>query len=432
MNNYLKIAITTVVTAFILTNFYLLYSKESIIPKLLYVEEYQRVKEKDYKQELFKEALVAPAEAHTIYVGDEEVVDSWLVKEGDEVVIGQELATLNTARIDNERELWESERNGLIDQQNTLENARDELEDLRYDARSETTSNVDRDQRVTEVEEKTTIEFGLNIGFTVDLTQEGSYTQAIAAIDQQLSEIERQLTVLDAQLAQDDSNPALISPVTGVVSNVTRHGTRLAVDIFDEEQIAVTYVDEKEWQQIEEGQRVKIQGEALEGVVEGDILSVSSVPTENHEQLKAYQALERTNEKEQLAYYEVRILPGGSLDGVPYASNLKSMITVDEVYGATAIPTSWGRVDEKESLRVTKMNDEGRPELIRVTTPFTVKEQVVITDGLMDRDIVMHEPELYHFDYAPQLYLSFPTYKPTKEEWKTYGWRNYLKAMLIK
>lgn len=433
MSKYLRIAIAIVVPAFILTNFYLLYSKESVIPKVLYVDEYKRVEEKDYKKEIIKESLVAPAETHTIYVGDEGVIESWLVQEGDEVFVGQELATLSTARADHERNVWETERTGLIDQQISLEGMRDELESLRYDANSQTTSNVDRNQHVTEIEERAIIEFGLDIGLTLDVTQEGAYTQAISAIDQQLSDIDRQLTVLDVQLAQDDANPALISPVTGIVSNVMRHGDRLSIDIYDEEQIAVTYVDEKEWQEIEEGQHVKIQAEGLDGVVDGDVLSVSSVPMAHNEQLKAYQALEGANHEDQHTYYEVRILPGGSLAHVPYAANVNAQITVDEAYSAVAIPADWGRIDDREKHRIMKLDETtGRPELLHVTTPFTVKEQRVITDGLMNGDVVLEEQELYYFEYAPQLYLSFPSYVPKKEQWKTFGWRNYLKAMLVK
>ncbi len=432
MNKYLNIAIATVVSAFLMTNLYLLYSKESVIPKLLYVQDYQRMTEQDYEKDLFKESLVAPFETHTVYVEDEDTVEFWFAEEGDEVYIGQELAALNTSRMDREREVWESEHSGLMDQQAKLESLRDDLENLRDDSNSSTSSDVGRDQHVTEVEEKTTIEFGFNIGFTLDVTQEGSYTQAIAAVDQQLADVERQLTVLDAQLAQDDSNPALLSPVSGVVSNMTRHGAKLSLDIYDEERVIVTYVDEKEWQQLEEGQHVKLQSDALDRVVEGDVLSISPVPVKKNELFEVYQKLENMNTKEPIAYYEVRISPDESFDDIPYASNVKSIITVDEAYGATALPKEWSRVDEKDSLRVTKLTDDGRPVFVHATTPFTLNEQAIITDGLEEGEIALHEPALYHFNYAPQIYLSFPTYQPTKEEWKEFGWRSYLKAMLVK
>lgn len=432
MNKYWTAAIVAVVSAFLMLNFYLLYSQDSVIPKLVPIQEYERMTKKDYKKEQFKESLVAPIDAHTVYVGDEETVESWLVREGDEVFIGQELAVLNIDRIENERELWEREQAGLLDQQITLEDLRDELTTLRKDANTHSTSKTDRDQHVTEVPEKTRIELGLNIGFTVDITQEGSYAQAIASIDQQLSDVERQLTVIDAQLAQDVDHPALISPVSGVVSTMTRHGARLSIDIYDEEQVVVTYVDEKEWQNVEEGQRVKIQSNAIEEVIEGDVLSVSAVPAKEDEQLRVYQQLEGANIDPALAYYEVRMLPAKSLADVPYAANVKSVITTNEAFSATAIPKGWGRPGEGDHLRVIKLKENGRPTIIKATTPFTVNESVVIEGDLEEGEIVIHDPALYHYSYAPQLYFPFPSYQPTKAEWKKYGWRNYLKAMLIK
>lgn len=433
MNKYLGIVIATVTSAFLLMNFYLLYSEESVIPKILHVKDQKRMVAQDYEQKLMKDALIAPYETHTVYVDNEDTVEHWYVEEGDEVYIGQELALLNTDRLENARGLWEVERDGLQDQQITLEEIRGDLVKLRDDSNSNASQNIGRDQYIAEVEEKMTIELGLNIGLSMDIMQEGSYTQAIAAVDQQLSDIERQLTVLDAQLAQDDSEPMLLSPVSGVVADMKRHGERLSLDIYDEEQIAVTYVNEKEWQKLEEGQDVKLQSDALGGVVEGDVLSVSPVPVKETDELfKVYEKLEKNDTQAPLAYYEVRISPDDTLDHIPYASNVASSITIDEAYWATAIPKGWGRAAEKDSVRITKLQENGRPTLVQATTPFTLNEQMILTDGVEDGEIVVHDRALYQFDYAPQVYLSFPSYQPKKEEWKTYGWRNYLKAMLIK
>lgn len=432
MNKLLKAGIAVVTIAFIATNIYLLYSEKSEMPKLQYVHDYERMTANDFEEKLFKETLVAPFETHTVYVGDEDAVESWLVKDGDEVMVGQELAILNTERVDGEREVWQAERVSVQEQQITLENQKSELVSLRKDANSTNTSNLDRNNNVTEVEGKTTIELGLNIGFTVDVTQEGSYVQAISAIDQQLAELSRQLEVLDAQLARDDARPALISPVAGTVSNVMRHGSSLAVDIYSEEQVVVTYVKEGEWQQLAEGQRAKIQGDSLDQVIEGEILSVSSIPSKDTELLAAYQQLTQANQEDALAYYEVVVMPSEPLENVPFVSKLNAEITIDEVFDAVAIPKGWARPDEKKSVFVTKLDDSGKPLIVSATTPFNAKERLVITEQVNPGEVVLHERELHHYDDAPQIFLSFPAYTPTKEEWKTHGWRNYLKAMLIK
>lgn len=432
MNKLLKAGMAIVTIAFLAINIYLLYSEKSEMPKIQYVRDYERMTANDFEEKLFKETLVAPLETHTVYVRDEDAVESWLVADGDEVMVGQELAILNTERVDGEREVWQAERIGVQEQKTTLENQKRELVSLRKDANSTNTSNLDRNNNVTEVEGKTTIELGLNIGFTVDVTQEGSYVQAISAIDQQLAELSRQLEVLDAQLSRDDARPALISPVAGTVSNVMRYGSSLAVDIYSEEQVVVTYVEDGEWQQLAEGQRAKIQGKSLDQVIEGEILSVSAVPSKDTELLAAYQQLNKPREDDPLAYYEVRVMPSEPLENLPFVANLNTEITIDEVFDAVAIPKKWARPDEKNSIFVTKLDDIGKPLTVSATTPFQAKERFVITERVNPGEVVLHERELHHYAEAPQIFLSFPAYTPVKEEWKAYGWRNYLKVLLLK
>ena len=61
---------------------------------------------------------------------------------------------------------------------------------------------------------------------------DGSYAQAIATAEQELAEIVRRIVVIEAELAQNPSRPAMISPVDGVVSNVTRLGSTQGIDIY--------------------------------------------------------------------------------------------------------------------------------------------------------------------------------------------------------
>lgn len=242
----------------------------------------------------------------------------------------------------------------------------------------------------------------------------------------------RQLAVVDAQLAQDDSRPALISPIAGTVSKVMRHGSSLAVDIYSEEQVLVTYVKDEEWQKVEEGQQAKIQGESLDKAMNGNVLSVSKVPAKENELFKTYKELDDIEARNPLAYYEVRVLPDESLENTPFAANLNAAITVEEAIDAVSIRKNWTSPDEMNTVLVTRLEENGRPAVITATTPFNASERTVVTDGLNAGDIVLYEPALRHFNYAPKVFLSFPTYMPKKDEWKAYGWRNYLEAMLVK
>ncbi|MBO1910967.1 hypothetical protein J4G37_40020, partial [Microvirga sp. 3-52] len=239
-----------------------------------------------------KEGLISPQEIATVYVGNEDEVESWLISEGDKINIGDELALLNTERSDEESELLNTKQQALLQQRSEIEALIRDLNTSKSQVGTGSTSNVDRGENVTEVEGGAKIELDFKVDFTVDVTQEGSYAQAHAAAEQQLAEIAKELTVVEAQLAQDSSNTAIISPVSGVVSNVIRHGSKLAVDIYSTEKIVTTYAKDHEWQLIEEGDRVTIQGKGLDGIIEGIVLSVSELPATDNELIDTYKKID--------------------------------------------------------------------------------------------------------------------------------------------
>lgn len=430
MNKFFNIAIAVAVSAFLATNFYLLFSEKSVIPKSLYVQEYERMTAKDYREKLPKETFVAPLETYTMYVGEEEAVNSWLVSEGERVTVGQELALLNTERAQHAREIWEAEREALLEQEIELNTMIKDLASARSKTPKNGSSDVNRKDGITEVQGKTTIEIGLEVGFTVDVTQEGSYSQAIAAIEQQLAEVTRQLTVVEAQLAQDASRPALISPAEGVVSDVTRHGSTLSVDIYSEQKVLVTYVKDEQWKAVEEGQKVVIKG--MEKKAEGTVLSVSSIPAKENELLNVYKDFDLTEAKNPLAYYEVRILPEEELEELPFANHVQAVITTDEALGVAAIKDQWLVDLEKKAKGAAILDASGKPAVVSVVTPFSAKDYAVITEGVQPGDIVLHTSFLKEDEETPQLLLSFPMHMPAKKDWKAYGWRNYLEAMILK
>ena len=432
MNRFFNIAIAIAVSSFIATNFYLLFSDKSVISKSLYVGEYEPMIAKDYQEKMPKQTLVAPLEAYTVYIEDEEAVNSWLVTEGDVVTVGQELALLKTDRAQGERELWEAERQALLDQETDLNSMIRELSSARSKANTNNSSNVNRRDGVAELEGKTTIEIGLDIGFTVDVTQEGSYSQAVSAIEQQLADVSRQLVVVDAQLSQNPSSPALISPTEGVVSNVTRHGTQLSVEINSLQKVLVTYMKDNEWLDLAEGQQVNILGEGIEEEAEGTILSISTVPAQKDDYLHTYKKLDVKEAQNPLAYYEVRILPEEELEEVPFANNAQAVIITDEAFDAVAIKNKWLQWVDEDSTTATILDQTGKAAVVTATTPFTLKKRAVITDGVNPGDFALYKPALRDYEYTPEIMLSFPMEMPAKKDWKAFGWRNYLEAMIIK
>ena len=193
MNKLQNTVIALVVVVFVALNLYLMYSEKSIIPKSVYVSDYERMTENDYKEVLPKEGLVAPAEVFTIAADERNAIDTWLVDEGYSVTVGEELASLQTEQADAQRAVWESERDALLQQQSAVDSTISELESADQTDSSDS-SNSDRAQ----ADEDTKVE--LNVDVKVDVNQNGSYAQAIAEAKRDMADIDRRLQVVESQL----------------------------------------------------------------------------------------------------------------------------------------------------------------------------------------------------------------------------------------
>ena len=432
MNKVTNIAVAVAISAFLAVNFYLLYSDKSVISKSIYVERYERMTTSNHREELAKEGFVAPEETYTVYVGNDDTVDSWLVKEGDLVKVGDEIAILQTERAEGQRAVWEAELEAIQQQASSVQSMIAGLESERQEAQSDSSSNVKRNDNVSENATDTKVEVGLNVDVQVDVKQDGSFAQAIAAAEQELSEIERQQTVVEAQLAQNPGRPALISPVDGVVSNVTRTGSTLSVDIYSSQKVVVTYAKNDEWDKIEKGDQVLIQGNGVENVVEGTVLSVSQAPAIDNEWLQAYKALDETEVKNPLSYYEVRILADATDQSVPFGTNVNAIVIVNEALDVISVKEKWLHDLYKETAFAWIIDKEGRAKQVEIATPFTWNTRAIVSQGLNLGDVVVYEPALVTYGYAPRVFMSLPTELPSKKQWRAFGWRNYVKYILIR
>lgn len=432
MSKVKNIAISIAISSFLAANFYLLFSDKSILKKSVYVDGFERMTSSNFQEKLAKEGFIAPTETYTIYVNGEDTVDSWLVKEGDLVTVGDEIAILQTERAESQRAVWEAEREALQQQYSSVASMISSLDSERQEARSDSSSNVNRQDNVLEGEEDTKLEVGLNVDVQVDVKQDGSFAQAIAAAEQELAEIDRQQIVVEAQLAQNPDRPALISPVDGVVSKVTRVGSTLAVDIFSSQKVIVTYTTNEEWLMIENDNPVIIQGAGFENAVEGTVQSVSQAPALDNEWLNAYKALDDTHVTNPLSYYEVRILTDGAVESIPYGSNINAVVIVNEALDAISVKEKWLNDFYKESASVWMIDEKGRAVKRDVKTPFAWETRAVVTEGLTLGDVVLHEPSLREYVDEPKVFLSIPSDLPSKKEWRAFGWRNYAKYILIR
>jgi len=196
--------------------------------------------------------------------------------------------------------------------------------------------------------------------------------------------------------------------------------------------IVIAIYKYEEWLKIEKGNPVIIQGAGFENAVEGTVLSVSQAPAIDNEWLHAYQALDVTQVTNPLSHYEVRILTDGAVESIPYGSNLNAVIIVNEALDAISVKEKWLHDLYKESASVWMINKDGRAEKRDVKTPFAWETRAVVTEGLTLGDIVLHEPSLKQYVYEPKVFLPIPSDLPSKKEWRAFGWRNYVKYILIR
>jgi HlyD family secretion protein len=434
MNKWLTIGISVAISAFIGANAILLFSDKSTILKDVYVHKYERLANDSFEELLPKESLVAPRSMNTIYIKSEDTIKDWLVKEGDVVTAGQEVATLNTSTADEQETLWESEQEALEDQLTELNSTVRTLESDRTkaDNSNSSSSNGNTSDNVTELTDEQTVNVDINVDVGVDVvvSQDGAFAQAIAQAKQKISDVNQQLVVVEAQLAQEGA-AAVISPVDGVVSRIRDDNDRLSVEIYSTEKIIITYAIDEQWQDVQVNDRVRLQADGIDRSFEGTVTEISQVPARDSEYLTTYKALDTKELANPLEYYEVRIQASEPIENLPFGNNTNAMIIVNEAKKAASVNTAWlyDRLDESAVAYV--MSQNGFAAKLPVTIAFDWKTRSVISKGLQAGSIVVYEPRISDYRYAPAIFMPMPVDSPSWKSAKAIGWKNYIKYLVF-
>lgn len=421
----MNVVIAVVVSVFLALNLYLLYSEKSVIPKSVYVNQHERMSANEYKEVLPKEGLIAPAEVFTIFADERNAIDTWLVEEGTPVTAGEELASLQTEEAEGQRAMWESEKDAIQTQQNTIRSTISTLE-MTDTTNSSDSSNSDK----TQADEDTKVE--LNVDIKVDVNQTGSYDQAIAEAERDLADATRRLQVVESQLEQSPDIPALVSPVNGTVARIDSEGTRPTIVIYSNEQVIETYAEDEEWSELEKGDSVLMAAKGTEGTTDGSVQSVDKIPAQSDEFLDAYKELAKKQVTNPLAYYKVRLSTDGQKIQAPFGTHVKTVITTNLAQNAAAVQSRWVTDMNEENAFVWRLDESGYAATVAIETPFEHLDHRVVTSGVVAGDVVVHDKSIRDQESAPRVFFPMPTDMPTKEEWKAFGWKNYVKVLLLK
>ncbi len=435
MNRFFFIGLSIAVVAFLTSNFLLLFGEKSIISKELYVSEYEQAYTHTYTETLPKEALMAPQDTMEIYVQDHEALEQWLVKEGDAVTAGAELARLNESESEDQRAIWQSEQSALQAERSEVQSTLQEL----TQARSSQDSSVNENSNTSssypgfgeDMEQELRMDVNVSVG--VEVPEDGAYASGIAQAQQRLAAIDSELAVVEAQLAQSQENPALISPVDGTVASINRDSAPLSIEIYNTEREFVTYLLEDEWHEVEQADRVLIQAPGIEGAIVGTVRSVSEMPAEESQWFEAYRDLGRIEQNNPIAFYEVRIAPEAPLqDTVPYGSNVNAEITLNEAQDAIALRDGWIYDDDDTQGTAYTLNIDGRPNTVPVEIAFAQHGRVVLTSGMQAGEIAINEEQLHDYPGRPRIFMPFPSLAPDFTYAKNTEWRAYVEYLLAR
>lgn len=419
MNKWLTIGVSIVVSIFIGANAILIYSDKSQISRTFYVSEYDRVYENTYAKELEKESIVVPANEITVTI-DVEAVNDIVVAEGDRVEEGADLATLKTDSAEDQRSLWETEKQAYTLEQSKL---RTIIRDLESD-RSEADSSSSGDSQATGGTADEIVD--VNVQVDVNVSQDGNFAQGIADAKQKQAEIDSKLQIIDAQLAQDSGGLSLLSPISGTVSTIEERNGNFFIHLYVDEKSVITYVKESDWHDIEVGQTVKIYSTHREGVVEGSISGKTQVPANASKWLTAYEQFEQ---KIGEPVYEVRIQLAEQLDTLPFAANLNSVIITNQAENAVQIKSKWLLNRSKKAAEVYTLTSDGRIARTPVTVPFDLKQHAVLSEGLKNGNVVLNADQKTD---AAEAFLPFPLDLPTWNSIKAVNWKDYVKYLTYK
>lgn len=250
-----------VISALIITNFYLIFKKDSKIARAEYINEWRTAKEQNLVQSKGKPGVIAPVEEEYVYyqngLGD---FEQFLVKKGDEIQSGTPLFEYSSKSIEGVIEQYEAEISKLETEQDALEDNIDDLEKL------EKSLSAKKDEEGK-------------------LTHEAAASSVEAQIyekELQLSRVEAEIEKLEDLVSISDTSLGEMmveSTISGTVKDISHDLQNPVVTIASSEQHVVGMLEEKEVQEIQEGMKAIIYGSF--GKKEGIISKVDVLPEQD-------------------------------------------------------------------------------------------------------------------------------------------------------
>ncbi|MFL0505046.1 hypothetical protein ACH0B5_04790 [Ureibacillus sp. 179-F W5.1 NHS] len=420
--------------SFLILNIRLVFSEDSQISRSYYISEYERATSNTERAYIEKDALIVPKEEIHI-TANAEALSQISVQPGQKILMDEEIAAYKTEEAAKERKKMEAERMAYERELMTLEEIVAKLEVEEF--LDEPTSNFD------------TEEIGDEFTFTIE-TQilKESPIEAIAIVESRIAEVQRNIDIIDEQMNELTVSNVLSSPVDGMIGDVIEENGSVTFILYPNDKNLLTYLSEKEWQQINENQNVELDpllvgenigqaggAEELELAAEGEkeLLGVI-VEKQNIPAIKSiwYKEMEKVVKLPQPTAYELRIDLDEQIINKPIASLTKAKIIIDEALNAHRLKKEWVHTDNTSNSSIGEfvyiLDEEGKINLSPVHLEFHDHGTTVFTSSIEDGTVILNDKErkLYSRSFFP-----FPTEWPDKELLSTFTWEDYFKYLFL-
>lgn len=432
MNKFFIIGLSIAITAFLAANAILLFSDKGVVPKKLYISEYERTYTSSYTEKLPKESVTAPLAATEIFIQETDAIEQWIINEGDFVEAGTELALLNEAKSEEQRAIWQAEETALNTELREVESTLRDLETARS-SQSSPSNNSSTNRDTVTTSEGDTVELDINVSLGVEVPQDGSYAAGIAEAEQRIAAIETQLAVIEAQLNQNTAKPALISPIEGVVGKIDAGSEPMSIEIYSNEKLFLTYVIEEEWLDVNVADRVFVHVDGIPQAMPGTVQRVSQLPADDSMWLDAYRALDPIDQDNPIAIYEVLIMTEQPItEEVPYGKTANTSIIINEAADAVALKDGWLFDRYNGTGNVFVLDAEGRAQAVPVTIAFDLDGKAVLSEGVGPGATVVDNDLLRRLGSVQHTFLPFPSIQPDLDHAKNTNWRYYVEYLLAR
>ncbi|HWK24390.1 MAG TPA: hypothetical protein VNS08_15285 [Ureibacillus sp.] len=442
MKRKMKISIgigSILLLAFLITNCILVFKSDSKIARSYYITNYERVSLDQQRAYLEKEAIIVPKEEIRISA-DANALAQISVRPGQKIGMNEEIAAYKTEEKTQEQTKLQSEVNAYKRELSTLEGILSRLEAQDY---KEPITSIDSEQ----------IDDELAVIVETEMTQ-GTPLEAIATIEEKIAEVDRNINILNDQISELGISNVLSSPIDGVIGEVNDEAGTVTFVIYTDEKNLITYVSEKEWENVEENQFVELDQSILDDVevfenIQGEDVNDSN-SLENKEEslgiITEKQTIPATNtiwlkemkkavEMPKALSFEVRIDIDQPITKKPYASLTNTKIITNEAQNALRVDKDW--VIKKEVTQDTEttkgtyiysLDEDGNIQTTEVDVAFKEKGEAILTSSLENDQIVFSKQVK---EQSTTAFFPMPFELPSKTTIKSLDWKHYLKYMIF-